>query len=92
MAEPSTDLGIICAITSSFRDRAVGDDLVIIGEVGLAGEIRGVRSCGQRVREAAKMGYKRAMIPKSNMNPELESISDIEIIPVSTIREAMDVI
>ena len=92
VAEPSTDLGIICAITSSFRDRAVGDDLVIIGEVGLAGEIRGVRSCGQRVREAAKMGYKRAMIPKSNMNPELESISDIEIIPVSTIREAMDVI
>ena len=91
-AEPSTDLGIICAITSSFRDRAVGDDLVIIGEVGLAGEIRGVRSCGQRVREAAKMGYKRAMIPKSNMNSELESISDIEIIPVSTIREAMDII
>lgn len=92
VAEPSTDLGIICAITSSFRDRAVGDDLVIIGEVGLAGEIRGVRSCGQRVREAAKMGYKRAMIPKSNMNSEIESISDIEIIPVSTIREAMDVI
>ena len=92
VAEPSTDLGIICAITSSFRDRAVGDDLVIIGEVGLAGEIRGVRSCGQRVREAAKMGYKRAMIPKSNMNSELESISDIEIIPVSTIREAMDII
>ena len=92
VAEPSTDLGIICAITSSFRDRAVGDDLVIIGEVGLAGEIRGVRSCGQRVREAAKMGYKRAMIPKSNMNSELESISDIEIIPVSTIQEAMDII
>jgi DNA repair protein RadA/Sms len=90
--EPATDLGIICAIISSFRDRAVGDDIVIIGEVGLAGEIRGVRSCGQRVREAAKMGYKRALIPKSNMSKELQSIQDIELIPVSTIREAMDVI
>ena len=92
ISEPSTDLGIICAIISSFRDRAVGDDLVIIGEVGLAGEIRGVRSCGQRVREAAKMGYKRVLVPKSNMNSELKEITNIEIIPVSTIREAMDVI
>ena len=70
----------------------MGDDIVIIGEVGLAGEIRGVRSCGQRVREAVKMGYKRVMIPKSNMSKEMKDIEGVEIIPVANIREAMEVI
>ena len=88
--EPSTDLGIICAIASSFRDKPVGDDVVIIGEVGLAGEIRGVRSSAQRVREAAKMGYKKIIIPKSNMNSDLKDIKGIEIIPVNTISDALE--
>ncbi len=92
VSEPSADLGIICAIYSSFRNKTIGDDIVIIGEVGLAGEIRGVRSCGQRVREAVKMGYKRVMIPKSNMTKDLKDIEGVEIIPVATIREAMEVV
>ena len=87
--DPSTDLGIVCAIYSSFRDRTIDSKTVIIGEIGLAGEIRGVRNISQRLREAAKLGYKRAIIPKSNYNQDLGQLG-LEIIYVATIRDALD--
>ncbi len=89
--DPSSDLGIICALTSSFKNRPVGDDTIIIGEVGLAGEIRGVRNLSQRVREAAKLGYKRAIVPYSNNNIDTKGI-DIKIHFVKTIQEALELL
>ena len=89
--DPSSDLGIICALTSSFKNRPVGDDTVIIGEVGLAGEIRGVRSLSQRVKEAHKLGYKKAIVPYSNKNADLKGV-DMEIHFVKTIQEALELI
>ena len=86
--DPSADLGIVMAIASSFRDRSVGDDLVIIGEVGLAGEIRGVRNASMRVKEAAKMGYKRCMLPKSNYDKELDKLG-MDLVYVSSVGEAL---
>lgn len=86
--DPSADLGIVMAIASSFRDRSVGDDLVIIGEVGLAGEIRGVRNAFMRVKEAAKMGYKRCMLPKSNYDKELDKLG-MDLVYVSSVGEAL---
>ena len=87
--DPASDLGIILAIASSYRNRPVGDDVVIIGEVGLAGEIRGVRNILTRVKEADKLGYKRVILPKA---VDIGKIPDLsaELIPVGTIREALD--
>lgn len=89
--DPSTDLGVVLAIASSFRDRPIDSSTVIIGEIGLAGEIRGVRSVPQRIKEAAKLGYTKAIVPKSNAGKELEGLG-VEITYVSNIRQALDCI
>ena len=89
--DPSVDLGILCAIASSFRDRAIPEDMVIIGEIGLAGEIRGVRNVVQRVKEAVKLGYSRVIVPASNRSKELDGL-DAEISYVSNIGDALSVI
>ena len=89
--DPSADLGVLMAIASSFRDRPVDEHTVIIGEIGLAGEIRGVRNITQRIKEATKLGYKRLIIPYSNRSKELDKI-DADIHYVSNIKEALDVI
>ena len=88
LSDPSTDLGVALAIASSFRDRPFDGHTVIIGEIGLAGEIRGVRNITQRVKEAVKLGYNRLIIPKSNKSKELEGLG-AEIIYVSNIHEAL---
>lgn len=87
--DPASDLGIISAVYSSFRNRPVGDDTVIIGEVGLAGEIRGVQSIQARVKEADKLGYKRIILPKAS---PVSGIPDLncELIYVRTIGEALE--
>ena len=89
--DPSADLGVLMAIASSFRDRPVDEHTVIIGEIGLVGEIRGVRNITQRIKEATKLGYKRLIIPYSNRSKELDKI-DADIHYVSNIKEALDVI
>jgi DNA repair protein RadA/Sms len=89
VSDPASDLGIICAIASSYRNRPVGDDTVIIGEVGLAGEIRGVQNILQRVKEADKLGYRRVILPKACKQgtvPDLKA----ELIYVSSIQEALE--
>lgn len=87
--DPSTDLGIVMAIASSFRDRAIDDRTVIIGEIGLAGEIRAVRNIVQRIKEVAKLGYTKAIIPKSNYCKDIEGLG-VEIIYAANIRQALD--
>jgi DNA repair protein RadA/Sms len=67
LTEPAIDLGIACAIASSARGRALDPHTVLFGEVGLAGEIRAVPLCEQRLAEAARLGFKRALIPTQNM-------------------------
>ncbi|MBF4695948.1 DNA repair protein RadA [Fusibacter ferrireducens] len=65
--EPAADLAVVMAIASSFREVCISSDMVIFGEVGLTGEIRTVNQVQQRVNEASKMGFKKAIIPKSNL-------------------------
>ena len=65
--EPACDLGIIAAIASSFRDKAIDPDTVIIGEVGLTGEIRGVDQLEKRINEASRLGFKRCIAPESSV-------------------------
>jgi DNA repair protein RadA/Sms len=89
--EPATDLGIIAAIASSFRDREIDEGTVIIGEVGLAGEVRAVNFMEKRVNEAAKLGFKRCIIPRNNMK-RLEDNSGIKVVGVSNVSEMLDIV
>lgn len=86
--EPAIDLAVSISIASSFRDKPTNPTDVIIGEVGLTGEVRRVSRIEQRIQEAAKLGFKRAIIPERNLGgwtaPE-----GIEIIGVSTVKEAL---
>ncbi|MDW7661090.1 MAG: DNA repair protein RadA [Bacillota bacterium] len=66
--EPAADLAIIVAIASSFREIKIPDDMIVFGEVGLTGEIRAINQVQQRVNEAAKMGFKKALIPHANLD------------------------
>jgi len=88
--EPSVDMGVISAITSSLRDRAIERGVFTFGEVGLSGEIRPVNQAGVRVKEAAKLGFKKAIIPLGNS----KNLNDngIEIIGVRNIEEAFQIL
>lgn len=89
--EPAIDLGIVAAVTSSLREMPVEPGLLILGEVGLGGEVRAVSQAELRIREAAKMGFKRALLPERNL-PKLDGVNGIELIGINDVREALDVV
>ena len=88
--ETSADLALIAAMVSSFRDKPIPKDQIIFGEVGLSGEIRPVPSGMERLQEAAKHGFRQAIIPKANM-PKHE-ITGIKIMPVTNLQEAIELL
>ncbi len=85
--EPAADLGIALSIASSFRDMGVDPQLVAVGEVGLSGELRAVSQLDRRLAEAARLGFSRCLVPKAGA--KISPPKDIELIPVSTLREAI---
>ncbi|MBD2409260.1 MAG: DNA repair protein RadA [Desmonostoc geniculatum HA4340-LM1] len=85
VVEPAVDLGVAIAIVASFRDRIVDPGTVLIGEVGLGGQVRSVSQMELRLKEAAKLGFKRAIVPKGTKFPDL----NIEILPVSKVIDAI---
>jgi len=87
--EPGADLAIVLAIASSFKNRPVAENTVIIGEVGLAGEVRAVNHMEKRIKEAAKLGFSRAIIPSENA-AEISNIAEIKVDGVKNIREAVE--
>lgn len=88
--EPAIDLAVAISIASSFRDRAPHTDDVLVGEVGLTGEVRRVSRIEQRVQEAAKLGFKRAIIPAKNIDG-WTAPSSIELIGVNSVQEAIKI-
>ncbi|MDC0598241.1 DNA repair protein RadA [Gammaproteobacteria bacterium] len=88
VSETSADLALILAIVSSFQDRALPQELVVFGEVGLAGEIRPVPSGQERLMEAAKHGFTRAIVPKANA--PRNKINGMEVIAVNRLSDAID--
>ncbi len=90
-SEPAMDLGIAMAILSSFRGMPVGDRTVAFGEIGLSGEVRMVTMADVRVQEAAKLGFTTCILPKSNLKG-LKAPAGIEIIGISNLKEAADLI
>lgn len=86
--DPAVDLAIACAIVSSYKDTVVKEKTVIIGEVGLTGEVRAVSDIEKRLSEAQKLGFKKAVIPKANVT-KLELQTTLEILPVERISLAI---
>jgi DNA repair protein RadA/Sms len=91
--EPGTDLGVIASIASSYKDKVISPDMVVFGEVGLGGEVRGVSQSEVRVKESARLGFKRCLLPKQNQEKMKEKeLKEIELTGVSTVQEAMAVL
>jgi DNA repair protein RadA/Sms len=91
LSEPAIDLGIAVSIASSFRDKPTQATDVVIGEIGLTGEVRGVSRIEQRVSEAKKLGFKRMIIPEKNRLGWTPP-KGIEVIGVTTLSEALDAV
>jgi len=87
VSETAADLALIFAVVSSFKNNTIPDDLIVFGEVGLAGEIRPVQSGQERLKEATKHGFKRAIIPKANAPKK--AIDGFEVIAVETLEQAL---
>jgi DNA repair protein RadA/Sms len=90
--EPAVDLGVIAAVASSFRERPVPPDMVVMGEVGLAGEVRAISQAEARLKDAAKLGFSRCILPAANLEKIEKSagIKKMELMGVRTVEEAME--
>jgi DNA repair protein RadA/Sms len=89
IGEPASDLAIATAIASSIRNRPVAADIAIVGEVGLSGELRAVGHLETRLKEAAKLGFKRCLLPSSGQLKQLKS-PPLELLKVRSLREALE--
>jgi DNA repair protein RadA/Sms len=88
VTEPAADLGVAAAVASSFRNRPLPAGTVVFGEVGLAGEVRGVGQLGLRLREAAQMGFTRCIVPeRTRGDAEAEGL---EVVGVRTLDQALE--
>jgi len=89
--EPGADLGVIASIASSFKDKLIDPEMVVFGEIGLGGEVRGVSQSEVRVKEAARLGFKRCLLPKQNQD-KVKGAKGIELTGIQTVREAMEIL
>lgn len=90
--EPAIDLAICMAVASSYKNKEISATDCFVGEVGLTGEIRRVNQIEARVKEAAKVGFKRIFIPKHNLTTELKNNSAIEVIGVASLPQALKLV
>ncbi|HKS69221.1 MAG TPA: DNA repair protein RadA, partial [Ktedonobacterales bacterium] len=94
LGEPAVDLGVAAAVASSFRERRIAPEIALIGEVGLGGELRAVSRAEARIREAAKLGFRRCVVPRSGVPSarDLASTSGgIELLRAATLAEALEI-
>lgn len=90
ISEPAVDLAVLLAIVSSLKNRALPNELVVFGEVGLAGEVRPIQGGLVRLKEAAKLGFARAIVPKSNVPKQ--KIEGLEVMGVERLEQAINMI
>jgi DNA repair protein RadA/Sms len=88
--DPAADLGVTLAVASALLDKSIPSDMVILGEVGLAGEVRSVSQLTNRINEAEKLGFTRCLLPRNNIKNKMEKPKNIQLIAVTTVREALD--
>jgi DNA repair protein RadA/Sms len=87
--EPAVDLGVVAAMASSFLDKPIDARTVVLGEVGLAGEVRAISQMDVRIKEAARLGFNRCLVPKTN-SAQLAKIAKMEICTVSSLKELLE--
>ena len=91
--EPASDLTVAMALISSLKDKVVKDDVIAFGEIGLAGEVRGVNACDQRVKEAIRLGFHTCVLPIHNARTLSDDLKkEIQIVGVRTIRKAFEAV
>lgn len=89
--DPAADLGVSLAVASALLDKVVPHDTAILGEVGLSSEVRSVAQIASRVNEAQKLGFTRCIVPKNNLKNKGDfNPTNIRLVPVATVREALD--
>ncbi len=89
ITETAVDLAVISSIISSYRNRPIDEKTIVFGEVGLAGEIRGVSDAEKRIREAEKLGFDRIILPKANI---LKTKNNVKLFPVERLEEVLDLL
>src|SRR5262249_23369878 len=90
ISEPAADLGIVIAAASSYMDRPVPGDVLVLGEVGLTGEVRAVNGLEARLRAAAQLGFREAVVPASNLGDGITL--PLEVHGVGTVDQALEVL
>ncbi|MBN1178869.1 MAG: DNA repair protein RadA [Anaerolineae bacterium] len=90
IGEPAADLAIAAAIGSSVREKPVAADVVLVGEVGLSGEVRAVGQLTARLKEAAKLGFRRCILPQTARRTNLSVPDGLDLIPVRSVAEAIE--
>lgn len=89
--EPAIDLGIATSVASSLRERPIDHSTVVLGELGLGGEVRAIQQADLRIREAAKMGFRRCLLPDRNL-AKVDPVEGMELVGVRELGEALDVV
>jgi len=89
--DPAADLSILCAIASSFMDKPIDENIVFIGEIGLAGEVRSISRLGRRLAEVKALGFSGAIVPNASMNEKINK-SKLKIYPVTSVRQTFDIL
>jgi DNA repair protein RadA/Sms len=87
ISEPAVDLAVLMSIVSSLKNKPLQDKLIVFGEVGLAGEVRPVQRGQERLKEAAKLGFTKAIVPKSNVAKQ--PVKGLEVIGVERLEQAL---
>jgi DNA repair protein RadA/Sms len=89
--DPTADLAVAAAIASAFREELILAETIVLGEVGLAGEIRSISHAALRVNEAQKLGFKRCVLPRNNLKG-IKTDKSMELLPCSSLKEALDIL
>jgi DNA repair protein RadA/Sms len=89
--DPAADLSILCAIASSFMDKPIDENIVFMGEIGLAGEVRSISRLGHRLSEVIALGFSGAIVPAASMNDKIKK-SKLKIYPVNSVKEIFDIL
>lgn len=89
--DPAADLAILCSIASSTMDKPIAENIVLLGEVGLAGEVRSINRLEHRLKEAATLGFKKAVVPIASLNDKAKKVK-IELHPVKFVKDAFRVL
>ena len=90
--EPAADIAIALSLVSGLTDRIIPDELIAVGELGLSGECRAVSDLEDRIREASRLGFTKAIVPSRNLEGRSFSCEGIELIPIDTVFDALKVL